>query len=405
MPDSTDLIIDSTFRKQARAFAKWYGLERKAVLELGRIAEGWLVHYSRKRNAERLAEALHEVTGLRVTGRTIMYYRDIYALDLSWRTSAGRRRAKSRNHFQIRHIGPGHLRVVASAKLPDSRKHYVLDEIETRELTVNQATARVRFAELEHNRSRRRVRRQRTDPRVIRGDAIEVVTRLERGSIHHLIADWQWDNIGVWKEAYKAKPVHRPDDAAEHLCQLFRTARPYMSQQCIVWVFSKSTAFDGGQIGLPWIIQQAAHDIGLQYASEYVEVHSVAGRRSANSFMAVKHQPIHPFVPQGFNFSPVEFAPSVGPPRTSPNHVSQLKAGEEKHPYEKPVALFEELLAMGTPGGLVFDAFAGSGAAGIAAVRCGHPYLGAEMIAHYSRAANRAIASALAEHRASSQSA
>ncbi len=69
------------------------------------------------------------------------------------------------------------------------------------------------------------------------------------------------------------------------------------------------------------------------------------------------------------------------------------------------MAMFEELLAMGTPGGLVFDAFAGSGAAGIAAVRCGHPYLGAEMIAHYVRAANRAIANALAEHRASSKSA
>jgi hypothetical protein len=220
-----------------------------------------------------------------------------------------------------------------------------------------------------------------------------------------LFADWQWDNVGVWKESYKAKPVHRPDDPAEHLCQLLRTARPFMDQQCIVWIFSKSTAFDGGQIGLPWVIQQAAHDIGLQYASEYISVHSIAGRRSANTFMAVKHQPIHPFVPEGFDFSPVEFAPSVSQPRTSPNHVSQLKAGEEKHPYQKPVALFEELLAMGTPGGLVFDSFAGSGAAGIAAVRCGHPYLGAEMIAHYVRASNRAIALALAERRDNAQSA
>ncbi len=99
MPNPTDLIIDSIFRKQARAFAKWYGLERKAVLELGKIAEGWLVHYSRKRNAERLAEALYEVTGLRVTGRTIMNYRGIYLLDRSWREGRGRGRAKSRNDF------------------------------------------------------------------------------------------------------------------------------------------------------------------------------------------------------------------------------------------------------------------------------------------------------------------
>ena len=405
IPNATDLIIDSAFRKQAKAFAKWYGLERKAVLELGKIAAGWLEHYSRKRNAERLAEALYEVTGLRITGRSIMYYRDIHALDLSWRTSAGRHRAKSRNHFEIRHVSPGHLRVVASAQLPESKKHGVLDEIETSRLTVKQTIARVRFAELEHNRSQRRVRRQRTDPRVIRGDAIDVVERLEPASIHHLFADWQWDNVGTWKESYKAKPVHRPDDPAKHLCQLLRAARPFMNQQCIVWTFSKSTAFDGGQIGLPWVIQQAAHDIGLQYASEYISVHSIAGRRSANTFMAVKHQPIHPFVPEGFDFSPVEFTPSVGPPRTSPNHVSQLKAGQEKHPYQKPVELFEDLLAMGTPGGLVFDAFAGSGAAGVAAVRCGHPYLGADMIAHYVRASNRAIALALAERRDNAQSA
>jgi len=405
MQEATDLITDSTFRKQARAFAKWYGLERRAILELGKIAAGWLEHYSRKRNAERLADALYQVTGLRITGRSIMYYRNIYRLDLSWRESPGRHRAKSRNHFQIRHVAPGHLRVVATARLPESKKHDVLDEIETRSLTVKQATARVRYAELEHNRSLRRVRRQRTDPQVIRGDAIEVVERLEPGSIHHLFADWQWENVGVWKESFKAKPVHRPGNPAEHLCQLLRVARPYMSQECIVWIFSKSTSFEGGEIGLPWIIQQAAHEIGLRYASEYISVHSIAGRRSANTFLAVKHQPIHPFVPEGFDFSPVEFAPSVSPPRTSPNHVSQLRAGEEKHPYQKPVALFEDLLAMGTPGGLVFDAFAGSGAAGVAAIRCGDPYLGAEMVAHYARSSNRVIANALAEHRASSKSA
>ena len=77
-----DLIKSPAFRKQAVKFARWYGLERKAVLELGKIAASWLEHYSRARNAERLADALRQITGLKVTGRTLRYYRDIYLISL-----------------------------------------------------------------------------------------------------------------------------------------------------------------------------------------------------------------------------------------------------------------------------------------------------------------------------------
>ncbi len=71
MTASETLITDATFKKQARAFAKWHRLQRTAVLQAGKIAAEWLEHYSRERGAERLADALHEVTGVRVTGRTI----------------------------------------------------------------------------------------------------------------------------------------------------------------------------------------------------------------------------------------------------------------------------------------------------------------------------------------------
>jgi len=172
------LACDPAFRKQARAFAKWYGLERKAVMEIGKIASGWLEHYSRSRNAERLADALCEVTGLRVTGRTIMHYRGIYELDKEWRESPVKRRAKSRNDFQIRHVSPGHLRVVAGAKLPESKKLDLLDAVERNCLTVKDTMGAARKKEVEHNRVRRTVRLQRSDPSVIQGDCIKVVTRL-----------------------------------------------------------------------------------------------------------------------------------------------------------------------------------------------------------------------------------
>ncbi len=400
-----ELIKSPEFRNEARAFAKWYGLERKAAFEIGRIASGWLEHYSRSRNAERLADALCSVTGLRITGRSISYYRDIYLLDKSWRDSKRGCRAKSRNHFKIRHVGPGHLRVVAGAKLPESKKLDLLDVVERDCLTVKETTGQARKKEMEHNRSRRAVRLRPTDPRVVHGDCIDVVTRLKPESIHHCFCDWQWENTGIWRESFKATPVHRPEDPIEHLCRFLEAVAPYLDQQGIVWIFSKTTAFPNGEIGLPHVVQKAAFDLGLRYCSEFVAPHTVAGYRSKNTFLAIKHLPLHPFVKEGFDHSPVEFATSVGTPTTSPNHISQLGVGTERHPYQKSVELFEQLVQMGTPHGQIFDAFAGSGAAGVAAVRLGCPYLGAELQRDYVRMANRSVALALAEHEDSARSA
>ena len=397
METSKTLTADSRFRRQARRFARAYAEERRAVFELGKIAAGWLEHYSRSRNAERLAEALHEVTGLRITGRSILYYRDVFLLDKSWRASPLRKRPESRNHFQIRHVGPGHLRVVSGAKLTESKQHDLLDEVERGRLTVKQTTARARQFEVEVNRAKRAVRCRPGAPRVIRGDAIEVVRRLKPGSIHHLFADWQWEILGVWRDVGRRQPVHRPADPVEHLCRFLRVARRMLNQQCIVWVFSKATAFPGGQIGLPWAVQETAYDVGLRYCAEYVFQRAVAGYRSGSGVLAVKHTPIFAFVPEGFDFSPVHFLPSVSQPLRSASRASHIRTGTEKHPHEKPVALFEDLISAGTPGGQVFDAFAGSGAAGIAAVRQGCPYMGAELQPFYARTANRAIATALAD--------
>lgn len=209
----------------------------------------------------------------------------------------------------------------------------------------------------------------------------------------------------MWRESEKAAPVHRHPDPVQHLCRFLRTARPHLNKQGILWIFSKTTAFENGQIGLPWDIQKTAHDLGLMYCSEFIVENNVAGYRSANSFIAVKHLPIHAFVPASFDLSPVRFSPSVAGPYTSPNHISQLTVGQDRHPYEKCVELFEDLFSMGTPNGLVFDGFAGSGTAGVAAIRGGFPYLGAELVPHYVRAANRALALALAERRDAAKSA
>ena len=68
------------------------------------------------------------------------------------------------------------------------------------------------------------------------------------------------------------------------------------------------------------------------------------------------------------------------------------------HPFQKPVELYEKLIAVATVNGLVVDAFAGSGTAGVAAVRLRCSYLGAEMVPEYVEIANRRIALAKGEN-------
>ncbi|HOW73913.1 MAG TPA: hypothetical protein PKY77_25190 [Phycisphaerae bacterium] len=59
----------------------------------------------------------------------------------------------------------------------------------------------------------------------------------------------------------------------------------------------------------------------------------MAGYRSKNSFLAIRHLPIQPFVPQGFDLSPVAFTTSVSNLLPAPNHAYEIATGEEKHPY------------------------------------------------------------------------
>ena len=72
---------------------------------------------------------------------------------------------------------------------------------------------------------------------------------------------------------------------------------------------------------------------------------------------------------------------------------TRANSGQTKfHPHQKPVWLYELVIGVATVNGLVVDLFAGSGSAGVAAVRLGCPYVGAELIEHYVDVANERIA-------------
>lgn len=62
-----------------------------------------------------------------------------------------------------------------------------------------------------------------------------------------------------------------------------------------------------------------------------------------------------------------------------------------QHITQKPVEVMAELVRICPPGGLVLDPFAGAGSTGVAAVRLGRSFLGAEVTAHYARVGRERI--------------
>lgn len=70
--------------------------------------------------------------------------------------------------------------------------------------------------------------------------------------------------------------------------------------------------------------------------------------------------------------------------------VVQAYAG--KHPCEKPLSLLEHIISVSSrPGAVVFDAFAGSGATGEAAVKLGREFIGCEIQEDWARRAQRRV--------------
>jgi adenine-specific DNA-methyltransferase len=68
-----------------------------------------------------------------------------------------------------------------------------------------------------------------------------------------------------------------------------------------------------------------------------------------------------------------------------------------KHPCEKPQALLRHIIAASSrPGAVVFDAFAGSGSTGIAALALGRSFIGCDASAHWVEYARRKIADSVA---------
>jgi site-specific DNA-methyltransferase (adenine-specific) len=73
---------------------------------------------------------------------------------------------------------------------------------------------------------------------------------------------------------------------------------------------------------------------------------------------------------------------------------SQPRGSKRQHITQKPDELMAELVKICVPGGTILDPFAGSGSTGVAALRSGRPFVGAELSPQYAEVARTRLEAA-----------
>jgi len=375
-----DLAKNRTFKKEAKKFAHWWKLKRKAQHELGKLAHRWCNHYSRTHNSSTLAQALFEVTGLEISPRTIREYRDVYALDSIWRSNSG---ATHHN----RHVDYMHLRVVSrSSVLPEADKLWVLNLAEKKKLSVKQTERELCIRENKHNRKKFafRIDAQRDGPIVYQANCLDLIQDCKNKSIGTELLDFMWGG-GHHKFNANKYAAFMSEDPVGELCQLIELSKAKLHKQGIMWIWGRASGYDRNKIGIPHEVSETLTDCKFVYAGELVCEYGHSCFRKG-SFFSLRHQSVFAFVGPGFNFKPQKNMSSVKTYRNT----------DKEHPFEKSVEVFVDLIECSPKNSLCFDCFAGSGNSGIACCRTGNPYLAAEMYAPHVKRANQRIAQEIA---------
>ena len=137
---------------------------------------------------------------------------------------------------------------------------------------------------------------------------------------------------------------------------------------------------------------------GLKYAGAVVWQKKCGGFMNADTPLTCAHEYVHLLCHADCTpKSACGAISSVTPRWAAPTNAHSGRQQTAVHPFQKPVELMDLLISIATVNGLVVDLFAGSGSAGVAAVRRGCPYVGAELVPEYVEIANRRIALAADE--------
>jgi len=357
--------------------------EKDGGLRTGKIAAKWIgdARYSRFLNASVFARELKRHTGIDRTDRQIRDYVEAYR----------EHEFHLRSGASFPNLGTSHLaRIAASRCKSDAERLELARRVNEQKCSVRQIRSLAASLHAEQTRERRRIDVVPIDGMVRVMDGLDRLREQADGLVECVIADPQWSASPTWKIAVDLPPVEQPADWVAHIVECLEVARTKLAPEGLIFLHYRASAF------LDPRIHAAIERLGFKDAGEFVWRKSYGAWQDSGTPLAVAHEKVILICRR--EHTPKSCCGHVGSvsPRWSPP-TRALFEGRPLHPHQKPVELYEELIGLATVNGLVVDLFAGSGSAGVAAVRRGCSYAGAELVPAYAEIANERIAMAAGE--------
>lgn len=382
-PPSQPITSNADFISDMEEIGRILTAEQSDGLRAGEIADKWLgdARFSRELNARIFADELKRICGIDRGARRIRQYVAAYR----------ERRLHLAHGEDFQNLEVSHLVQLAASRCSSDEERLELARRANEQKTpVRKLKSLAAALHNETNARRRIVQLVPTEPAVLHIDGLELLRRQDDGSIECLVMDWQWSTDEAWSQyAELPEPAH-PDDPEAHTVGCFELAVDKLAPEGLILLHYTGSSF------LSPRIQEGIERFGFKDAGEHIWPKLCGGFQNADTPLMPGHEKTificrKDILPKsctgGVN--------SVGPRLAAPTRAN---SGQQRvHPHQKPVALYEILIGVATVNGFVVDLFAGSGSAGVAAVRRGCPYVGAELIPEYVEIANQRIAMAKAE--------
>jgi hypothetical protein len=375
--DQADFIADLMGIKRAME------VEKDSGLQAGEIAAKWIgdARYSRFLNASVFARELKRHTGVERTDRQIRDYVEAYR----------EHRFHLRSGATFPNLGTSHLAQIAKARCTsDAERLELARRVNEQKCSVRQIRTLAASLHAETTRERRRIDVVPTEAKVRVMDGRDLLAEQADGSVECLILDPQWSPSPTWKICAGLARVSQPADWVAHLVECLAVARVKLAPEGLILLHYRASAL------LDPRIHAAIERLGFKDAGEFIWQKAYGAWQDSGTPLAVAHEKVVLICRR--EHTPKSCCGHVGSvsPRWSPP-TRAMSEGRPLHPHQKPVELYEQLIGLATVNGLVVDLFAGSGSAGVAAVRRGCSYVGAELVPAYAEIANQRVAMAAGE--------
>jgi hypothetical protein len=377
-PPPPPLQDNPEFREDVLEVGRRFADERSHALRIGELALKWIAssRYSHQLNAGKFAEYLKAIAGVERSRRTIREYIAAY--------KEHQLHVKHDLHFP--NLGVAHLALIAASRCPSEAERIELARrVDAQQAPVSKIMAIAVGLHAEAHRQGRHSEVSLSTPLVRRMDGLDLLREQADGSVEVAVLDWQWSHDEPWSQNAGLPRLAHPDDPVRHLAECLFVGARKLFKHGLVLLHYRPSAF------LPVAVQTAIEEAGLRDAGEFIWAKSCGGFQDAATPLMPGHEKVILLCKKDVTIKSCSGGvSSVSPRWTAPTRAN---SGEQRvHPHQKPVELYEALIGVGTVNGLVVDAFAGSGSAGVAAVRLGCSYQGAELIGEYVEIANRRIA-------------